>query len=585
VVLSKALPIKEAKKLVERLTEELPLLPVVDDVLGHGPILGLGEALLVRIDRSRLSHLTNDSLISEVRKKVPSTARVGIPVNPNSGTLTVLDNQFVVRLKHPAQASILVEAGASVLRKLSQSQDLMHIKFTSENYRKNLRAIECLISKGYLDVAEPDLIFQFSSDSLLPGYPDDPRFPAEQKPNMRGFGREKFVEAWQVLDSKFHFSRIGRPDVQVAVLDPYISSNGTDFYCPASDGANQIAKCWDATNGSNCGSISPSMSHGRAALGILAACVNNSTEIAGMAPGVKKIVVQTGQYLSATRYADILLWVGKLPVNCPNPDEVDHVCHWPQLAQGAWVISASHKICSVLSGSLEDGQSWCVGTPYDMPIAIHRAFKSLNIFGRQFGGKQWGTVLVYAAGNDGRSDLDLSPFAKNVYPIGVSNCMIKSSGDERLVIGSDESSIPPFGFGWGSGSNYGPEIDLCAIGHMAATVQFPGCISSSSGGCLFGGTSSATPEVAAAAALVLSANPYLLATEVKTFLYKGADKIDTVGGNWSGGRSAKYGWGRINACRAVKGSLAIPDSWTDPVYCGQQTHPASIPAPINLRRQ
>ena len=78
----------------------------------------------------------------------------------------------------------------------------------------------------------------------------------------------------------------------------------------------------------------------------------------------------------------------------------------------------------------------------------------------------------------------------------------------------------------------------------------------------FGGTSSATPLVAGVAALVISANPELTATEVRRILEQTADKItvsqpDIVLGNTKGtydgnGHSEWFGFGRVNANAAVR---------------------------------
>ncbi|MGH8615971.1 MAG: S8 family serine peptidase [Gammaproteobacteria bacterium] len=77
----------------------------------------------------------------------------------------------------------------------------------------------------------------------------------------------------------------------------------------------------------------------------------------------------------------------------------------------------------------------------------------------------------------------------------------------------------------------------------------------------FGGTSSATPLTAGVAALVLSVNPELTATEVKDVLQSTADKIvdtdpDIVLGTNRGrydskGRCDWFGFGKVNAAKAA----------------------------------
>ncbi len=73
----------------------------------------------------------------------------------------------------------------------------------------------------------------------------------------------------------------------------------------------------------------------------------------------------------------------------------------------------------------------------------------------------------------------------------------------------------------------------------------------------FGGTSSACPGVAGVCALILAVNPDLTWSEVKQLLKSACDVIDAADGAYdSQGHSAKYGFGRINALRAVE--LAKP---------------------------
>jgi len=62
--------------------------------------------------------------------------------------------------------------------------------------------------------------------------------------------------------------------------------------------------------------------------------------------------------------------------------------------------------------------------------------------------------------------------------------------------------------------------------------------------------------VAGTAALVLSANPALKWTQVRKIIRETCDKIDISGGEYdSEGHSRFYGYGRINALKAVKLAL------------------------------
>jgi subtilisin family serine protease len=68
----------------------------------------------------------------------------------------------------------------------------------------------------------------------------------------------------------------------------------------------------------------------------------------------------------------------------------------------------------------------------------------------------------------------------------------------------------------------------------------------------FGGTSSATPGAAGVAALILAKNPNLTCLQVRDILKRCCDRIDRAGGRYdSRGHSKLYGYGRLNAKRAV----------------------------------
>nr|MDQ4041873.1 S8 family serine peptidase [Actinomycetota bacterium] len=73
----------------------------------------------------------------------------------------------------------------------------------------------------------------------------------------------------------------------------------------------------------------------------------------------------------------------------------------------------------------------------------------------------------------------------------------------------------------------------------------------------FGGTSSACPGVAGVVGLMLARNPELTPQEVKAILRETSDRIDEAGGDYdSQGHSRLYGFGRVNARRAVEAAGA-----------------------------
>jgi subtilisin family serine protease len=75
----------------------------------------------------------------------------------------------------------------------------------------------------------------------------------------------------------------------------------------------------------------------------------------------------------------------------------------------------------------------------------------------------------------------------------------------------------------------------------------------------FGGTSASCPGAAGVAALVLSCYPNLKWYEVKDLLKDSCDKIDSARGQYdkTTGHSIFYGYGRLNAARAVERAVEM----------------------------
>jgi thermitase len=112
-------------------------------------------------------------------------------------------------------------------------------------------------------------------------------------------------------------------------------------------------------------------------------------------------------------------------------------------------------------------------------------------------------------------------------------------------------------------SNYGSWIDLSAPGDGIITTEMGG------GYWSCWGTSLATPIAAAVGALALSENPSLSAQALVTLLEQNSDDLGTPG------HDIYYGWGRVNAYKAVlaaKNSLSTVDTTAPKV---------SITAPVS----
>ncbi|NIO72039.1 MAG: S8 family serine peptidase, partial [Anaerolineae bacterium] len=158
-----------------------------------------------------------------------------------------------------------------------------------------------------------------------------------------------------------------------------------------------------------------------------------------------------------------------------------------------------------------------------------------------------GCVIVAAAGNDNSS---VSYPAR--YP-------------EVFAVAATDSDDQKASF-----SNYGPEVDVAAPGVSIRSTYWWGGSTYE----WLSGTSQASPHVAGLAALIWAVNPSLNNTQVQSIIKQTADDLGAAG------RDNYYGFGRINARRALEAtapSLDISPSM------GFLANPATDPSPQPLR--
>src|SRR5579872_2945539 len=141
-----------------------------------------------------------------------------------------------------------------------------------------------------------------------------------------------------------------------------------------------------------------------------------------------------------------------------------------------------------------------------------------------------GAVIFAAAGNSSSS----SP----VYPAACTNVVAVSATEPNDTLASF--------------SNYGSWIDLSAPGDMIMTTQVGGSYGD------WWGTSLASPIAAGVGALALSANPSLTASALVSLLEKNSDDLG------SPGFDQYFGWGRVNAYKAVSAAAGVATDTTPP---------------------
>ena len=303
----------------------------------------------------------------------------------------------------------------------------------------------------------------------------------------------------------------GSADVKIAVLD-----EGVDVGHPALSAAVVAQKDFIGSNG-NSASPSGNDAHGTCCAGII---VSRDANRPGIAKKCSLIAARIGMGDGHDG------WVFD---DYATADAID----W-SWREGAAVIS----------------NSWGGGVASD---AISRAFGRARTQGR--GGL--GSVVVIAAGN-AQAPIDFPGNLPGYITVGASN----PSDELKTRTSSDSENW------WGS--NFGPTMWLLAPGVFISTTDISGPAGYKPGDFTdeFNGTSSATPHVAAAAALILSIAPTLSASEVREILR--ATAVQLPGQTTF---TEELGWGRLDVAAAVARAASAT-----PLALGNAAPPAATRA-------
>lgn len=438
-----------------------------------------------------------------------------------TGTLYI---QFARGVDEAQQTAILAELKLAVKEHRGDGKVVAAVTTASPN------PIKCAMTLGEkkeIKWVEPDMDTELESyayaspSARLMGQmwhlQNSGRIPDNPAIRLKPGADSKVVEAWKLLDG------YGNPNMVIAVID-----NGFDLTHP--DLNTKVVKPWDLWNGSNqLQSGDPRYSHGTPCAGV--AIAPQTGGMCGAAPSARFMPISgTGFSIESTE------------------------------AMFNYVIRNGADVVSCSWGTVQNGYQL---SP-DKIAAIGRAARD----GRN--GK--GCVICYAAGNEGVDYVNFYATHPDVICVAAS-----TSEDEH----------PDY-------SNTGPEVTIAAPSNggyypiVSARAYWDEGIEGEVGPAKwyygdgidrgsqyqhFGGTSSATPLVAGICALILSANPALTAREVKQILCQTADKIGSPS-EYVNGKSLRYGYGRVNALKAVQEALRRAGK-TPPLPTNNPTTPTS----------
>jgi subtilisin len=184
-----------------------------------------------------------------------------------------------------------------------------------------------------------------------------------------------------------------------------------------------------------------------------------------------------------------------------------------------WGVKVLDRYGSGYYSAIASGLDWAAD--HGMKVAnmsLGGSYNSMALQAACAAANADGVLLVAAAGNDGKKG---KPSYPGAYPSVV--CVSATTSQDKLA----------------TFSSRGPHVDLSAPGEGISSTVMPASYQS------WSGTSMATPHVSGAAALVWGANPSFTNNDVRLRLQSTAVDLGTPG------LDPQFGWGRVNAYRAV----------------------------------
>ncbi|MCP5002561.1 MAG: S8 family serine peptidase, partial [Planctomycetes bacterium] len=433
-----------------------------------------------------------------------------VPVYAVGETDLVLMNEFIVQFKSEVPETrineILAENNAKVVRKYTKVNNRYVLTFEGKSPKEALGLSNSIHQSDDVRFSEPNFIQilpahpeikSSATNSLDPApmatTPDDPLFQVQW--GLHNTGNPVGVADADIDAPEAWDHQTGSNQVIIAVID-----EGVDIHHP--DLADKIVTPYDATDGDNNQDPQSCAGHGTSCAGIAAAIGNNGLGVAGVAwnPQIMPVRLATVN-------------------DCSLPPNMQRWVTTNTIIEDA-IRTSVDRGAHVLSNSWRAGPSNLITDAIDYAISNNR-------------------VVVIAAGNASGPvsyPANLSS-SKTIIAVSATN-----EWDEFKTKTSQDGE-----FWWGS--NFGPEVNIAAPGVHIATTDIRGADGYTANDYIetFNGTSSATPFVAGAAALLLSQDPSLTPTQVRDQLQDSADDLGPSGFD------NQFGHGRLNVDKALPG--------------------------------
>ncbi len=431
-------------------------------------------------------------------------------VDRRSKRPVIYTENLFVKFRSDAAASrcrrLLKSQGLTAKRELEYAANAYFVSAPEGTGLQVFDLAEALLKEDWVELCHPELIREVRRRAA---------FPQQwhlKTTTVRGQVVDQHVQAedaWELSEGQ---------GVIIAVIDDGVDINHVEF-----TGPGKIVSPRDVSLRINNPRPGSGNHHGTACAGV--ACANGQHGASGVAPKARLMPIRLVSGLGSQAEADAFVWAADRGASVIS-------CSWGPL-DGNWANP---------NDPLHDQ---VVPLPDGTRLAIDYAINH----GRQ--GK--GCVICWAAGN-GNESVDNDGYASYPQVISVAACCDRGLKSVYSDFGRANWCCFP-------SNNFGPPPPLTRgiwttdrtgwSGYNARPTPEGNYTDT------FGGTSSACPGAAGVAALVLARNPDLRWDEVKDILKRCCDQIDAQAGGYDAdGHSPKYGFGRLNARRAVE--LALP---------------------------
>lgn len=410
------------------------------------------------------------------------------------GNLLGVSKRIIVKFRPGADKEAILKA-ANLTKERDLGDNMAVV--SSQSIGETFEACKTLQSSPLIEFAHPDFLKQKKTRALEPLYNE--LWHLENNGQFGGIlGADiNIKEAWKITKG------IGG---KIAIIDDGFDLNHEDLKDAI------IAQKDFSDDDDNASFNNTAEYHGTLCAGI-ALARENGKGVAGVAPrsslmAVKSLAKEsdgTAKMVFDSDFVDAFFWAKN---------------------QGADVISCS----------------W--GT-YDVSDAVKSAIENVSSYGR--GGR--GIPVFFASGNDGEGQsvwINDEAALESVISVGSStNQNIRAPYSNY---GYKLDLVAPSGNGFISGPGIATTDISGDLGHVSNSFGHSSYTyaSDSSG---FHGTSASAPMAAAVAALMLGINPELTKSQAQSILQNTADKIGYT--TYSNGRNDYYGYGKINAGKAV----------------------------------